>query len=257
MSSTRRTAIVAGVLFLVTEVAAIGGLALYRPVLHDLGYVVGPGDDSRVFLGALCEFVLALAVTGTGAALYPVLRRRNEGAAVGYVCGRLLEAAVIVVGIISVLSVVTLRQQAEGATVADDATPATVARALVAFHDWTFLFGPNFVLGANTLVLAGLMYTSRLVPRFIAVLGLAGGALICASATAVLFGVYEQVSVAGALAALPVFAWEVTLAVRLLGRGLGGGGPRASPRRGGGPPPHHTVYGPPGARPPKATAPGP
>ena len=112
MSTTRRTAVVVGVLFLVTgvtEVTAIGGLALYRPVLHDTGYVVGPGADTRVFLGALCEFVLALAVTGTGVVLYPVLRRRNEWAALGYVCGRLLEATVIVVGIISVLSVVTLR----------------------------------------------------------------------------------------------------------------------------------------------------
>ncbi|MBT1186915.1 DUF4386 domain-containing protein [Streptomyces sp. CJ_13] len=220
MSETRRLAVVAGALFLVTEVAAIGGLALYRPVLEGPGYVLGSGADTRVFLGALCELVLALAVTGTGAALYPVLRRRGEGAAVGYVCGRLLEAAVIVVGIVSVLAVVTLRRSAGPSGAADAASLVTAGKTLVALHDWTFLLGPNFVLGANTLVLACLMYTSRLVPRAVAVLGLAGGALICASATAVLFGVYEQVSVAGSLAALPVFAWEVTLAVRLLFKGF-------------------------------------
>ncbi|WP_327301449.1 DUF4386 domain-containing protein [Streptomyces goshikiensis] len=220
MSETRRLAVVAGALFLVTEVAAIGGLALYRPVLEGPGYVVGSGADTRVFLGALCELVLALAVMGTGAALYPVLRRRGEAAAVGYVCGRLLEAAVIVVGIVSVLAVVTLRRSAGSSGAADAASLVTAGKALVALHDWTFLLGPNFVLGANTLVLACLMYTSRLVPRAVAVLGLAGGALICASATAVLFGVYEQVSVAGSLAALPVFAWEVTLAVRLLFKGF-------------------------------------
>ncbi|MEU3904525.1 DUF4386 domain-containing protein [Streptomyces goshikiensis] len=220
MSETRRLAVVAGALFLVTEVAAIGGLALYRPVLEGPGYVVGSGADTRVFLGALCELVLALAVMGTGAALYPVLRRRGEAAAVGYVCGRLLEAAVIVVGIVSVLAVVTLRRSAGPSGAADAVSLVTAGKALVALHDWTFLLGPNFVLGANTLVLACLMYTSRLVPRAVAVLGLAGGALICASATAVLFGVYEQVSVAGSLAALPVFAWEVTLAVRLLFKGF-------------------------------------
>ncbi|GHD65100.1 DUF4386 domain-containing protein [Streptomyces goshikiensis] len=220
MSETRRLAVVAGALFLVTEVAAIGGLALYRPVLEGPGYVVGSGADTRVFLGALCELVLALAVIGTGAALYPVLRRRGEAAAVGYVCGRLLEAAVIVVGIVSVLAVVTLRRSAGPSGAADAASLVTAGKALVALHDWTFLLGPNFVLGANTLVLACLMYTSRLVPRALAVLGLAGGALICASATAVLFGAYEQVSVAGSLAALPVFAWEVTLAVRLLFKGF-------------------------------------
>ncbi|MFI8262587.1 MULTISPECIES: DUF4386 domain-containing protein [unclassified Streptomyces] len=228
MGSTRKTAVVTGVLFLVTEVAAIGGLVLYGPVLHDAGYVLGPGADTRVFLGALCELVLALAVIGTGVALYPVVKRQNEGAALGYVCGRLLEAAVIVVGIISVLSVVTLRRESAGAPGGDAASLVTAADALVAIHDRTFLLGPNFVLGANTLVLACLMYRSRLVPRPLAALGLIGGALICASATAVLFGLYEQVSDAGTLAALPVFAWEVGLAVRLLAKGFTGPGGTAT-----------------------------
>ncbi|MFF3594556.1 DUF4386 domain-containing protein [Kitasatospora indigofera] len=221
MRPTRGTATVAGVLFLVTEITAIGGLALYGPVLKGADYVTGSGADGRVFLGALSELLLAAAVVGTGVTLYPVLRRQQEGAALGYVCARLLEAAVIVVGIVSLLSVVTLRQDfASGAVDSDAASVRTVARALVAVHDRTFLVGPNFVLGANTLVLARLLYRSRLVPRFVAVLGLVGGPLICASATAVLFGVYGQVSPAGSLAALPVFAWEVTLAVRLIAKGF-------------------------------------
>ncbi|WP_308365120.1 DUF4386 domain-containing protein [Streptomyces sp. ISL-86] len=221
MSSTRRVAVVAGVFFVVTEIAAIGGLALYGPVLKGADYVVGSGGaDTRVFLGALFEIVLAMAVVGTGVTLFPVIKRQNEGAALGYVCGRLLEAAVIVVGTISVLSVVTLRRDSAGDAGADTASLVTVGKTLVAIHDWTFLFGPNFILGANTLVLACLMYRSGLVPRFIAVLGLVGGPLICASATAVMFGLYEQVSVAGSLAAIPVFAWEVTLAVRLIAKGF-------------------------------------
>ncbi|GAA1504211.1 hypothetical protein GCM10009730_03900 [Streptomyces albidochromogenes] len=220
MLSTRRTAVVAGVLFLVTEVAAIGGLALYGPVLRDADYVVGSGADTRVFLGALSEMVLAAAVVGTGVVLYPVLRKRDEGAALGYACARLLEAAVIVVGIISVLSVVTLRRDFAGAAGGDAASLVTAGRTLVAVHDWTFLVGPNFALGANSLVLAWLMHRSGLVPRFIAVLGLTGGALICVSATAVMFGLYEQVSVPGSVAAIPVFTWEVSLAVWLIAKGF-------------------------------------
>ncbi|WP_405021054.1 DUF4386 domain-containing protein [Kitasatospora sp. NBC_00070] len=222
MSSDRRTAKVAGGLFLITEVAAVGGLTLYGPALRNADYVLGAGADARVFAGALCEIVLVLAVIGTGVVLYPVLRRRNEAAALGYVCGRLLEAAVIAVGIVAVLSVVTVRREV-GAGVGGEA----VARALVAVHDWTFLLGPNFVLGANTLVLAVLMYRSRLVPRFVAVLGLVGGPLICVSATAVLFGLYGQVSPVGSLAAVPVFAWEVTLAVRLIVKGFDPAAPAA------------------------------
>ncbi|MGW0563221.1 DUF4386 domain-containing protein [Streptomyces sp. NPDC003016] len=220
MVSTRRTAVAAGAFFLVTEVAAIGGLVLYGPVLQDAEYVLGPGADTRVFLGALFEIVLAAAVVGTGVVLFPVLKKQNEAAALGYVCARLLEAAVIIVGIISVLSVVKLRREFEGAADSDAASLATAGKTLVAIHDWTFLMGPNFILGANSLVLAWLMYRAGLVPRFIAVLGLVGGALICASATGVMFGLYEQVSVAGSVAAIPVFAWEVSLAIWLIAKGF-------------------------------------
>ncbi|MEU9375761.1 DUF4386 domain-containing protein [Streptomyces sp. NPDC048255] len=218
MSSDRRTAVVAGVLFLVTEVAAIGGLALYQPVLDGAAGTLAPGAGTSAFLGALCELVLVAAVIGTGVALFPVIKRRHEGMALGYVCFRLLEAVVIAVGILGVLTLVTLRQDPAGA--AGAAGTAGADRALVALHDWTFLLGPNFALGLNTALLAYLMYRSRLVPRFIAVLGLVGGPLICASAVAVLFGLYEQVSVAGSAAAVPVFAWEVALAVRLIAKGF-------------------------------------
>ncbi|MFC8453302.1 DUF4386 domain-containing protein [Kitasatospora sp. NPDC057223] len=218
MNPDRRTAMVAGVLFLVTEVAAIGGLVLQRPALGAAGRVLGPGAESRVFLGVLCEVVLVVAVVGTGVALYPVLRRRSEGLALGYVCGRLLEAAVITVGILGVLSVVTLRRDLAGA--ADTAPLAAAVRGLVALHEWTFLLGPNIALGLNTLLLAYLMYRTGLVPRFVAVLGLVGGPLICASAVAVMFGLYPQLSGPGSAAAVPVFAWEVALAARLVTRGF-------------------------------------
>ena len=220
MSPTRRTAVVAGAFFIVTEIAAIAGLVLYQPVLNGANYIVGSGADTRVFFGAFFEVILAIAVIGTGVTLFPILKKQNEGVALGYVCGRLLEAAVIVVGIISILSVVTLRQDLAGTAGTDNAALAAVGKSLVAVHDWTFLLGPNFVLGVNSLLLAYLMYRSALVPQFIAVLGLVGGALVCASATAVMFGLYEQVSAWGSIAALPVFAWEVSLAGWLIVKGF-------------------------------------
>ncbi|MGW1765967.1 DUF4386 domain-containing protein [Streptomyces sp. NPDC002073] len=221
MSSDRRTAVAAGVLFLVTEVAAIAGLALYRPVLDGVAGTLGSGAATSAFLGALCELTLVAAVIGTGIVLFPVLRRRHEGMALGYACLRLLEAAVITVGVLSVLTLVTLRQETAGLPGTVQATgTAGVDRALVVLHDWTFLVGPNVALGLNTVLLAYVMYRARLVPRFIAVLGLIGGPLICASAVAVMFGVYEQISVTGSALAVPVFAWEVALAVRLIAKGF-------------------------------------
>lgn len=220
MNSTRKIAVVAGVFFLVTEVTAIASLLLYGAVLNVPNYIATPGNDTSIFLGALSEILLAIANIGTAVTLFPIVKRWSEGIALGYVCGRLLESAVIVVGIISLLSVVTLRQDFAGTAIASSAPLAAIGKSLVAIHDWTFLFGPNFVLGVNTLMLAYLMYSSRLVPRFIAVLGLIGGPVIFASAIAVMFGLYQQTSTLGLIAGLPVLAWEVTLAIWLIVKGF-------------------------------------
>jgi Domain of unknown function (DUF4386) len=220
MSSARKLATLAGTLYLITHLTSIGGLALYGPVLNDPGYPLGPGADTRVLLGAFLEGVLALAVVGTAVTLFPVVKRRNEGVALGYVGLRVLEAALIGAGIVSLLAVVTLRRDLAGATDTDAAALAAAGQALVAFHDWALLLGPSFVLGVSTTLLAYLMYRSELVPRIITLLGLVGGPLIFASAILVMFDVYEQVSAWGAITALPVFAWEVSLGVWLVVKGF-------------------------------------
>jgi hypothetical protein len=219
MSSTRRLAVAAGVFFLITEVTSLAALVLYHPVLHDSRYILGSGANGHVLLGGFLEVILAIANIGTGVALYPIVKRHNPALALGYVVGRLLEAAVIVVGIISVLSIVTLRQHATGPGT-DTASLVTVGKSLVAIHDWTFLLGPGLIIGVNSLMLAYVMHRSRLVPRSIAMLGLVGGPLVFASSTAVLFGVYPQASTWGFVAALPVFAWEVSLATYLIVKGV-------------------------------------
>ncbi|MEV4656660.1 DUF4386 domain-containing protein [Micromonospora sp. NPDC049301] len=204
-------------LFLITEIAAITGMTLYQPALSDVSYIGGAGADTRVLLGALSELIVVMAVIGTAVTLYPVIKRQNEGIALAHVCGRLLEAAVITVGMVSVLSIVTLRQDGAGPS-NDDGSLAAVGQSLVAIHEWAFLLGPNVILGMNSLLLAYLVYRSQMVPRTIAVLGLIGGPLVTTSAVAVMFGLYSPVD--HAIAAVPVFAWEVSLAVHLIIKGF-------------------------------------
>jgi uncharacterized protein DUF4386 len=213
VSSTKNNAILAGVFFIVAAAAAIAGLALYDPVLNDPGYITDASrTDTQVLVGAFCEVLVVISVIGTGVTLYPVVRRFGEATAIAYLVGRLLEAAVIAVGIISLLSIVALRQDGGG----DVAT----GKALVALHDATFLFGPGLAIGINTVLLASLMYRSQLVPRAIARIGLVGGPLVFASSVAVLFGAYDQVSSASVVAALPVFVWEMSLAVWMIAKGF-------------------------------------
>jgi hypothetical protein len=215
----RKTAFVAGACYLLTFVTSIPTLALYGPV-KKLNYIVGSGSDAGVHWGAFIEVILALAGVGTALALYPIVRRQNQAAALGFVTARLLEASMIVVGVVSLLTVVTLRQDSSGATGADAAALITTGKSLVAFHNWTFVLGQSLMPGVNALLLGSLLYRSRLVPRAIPMLGLIGAPLLLASVTATIFGIYDQVSVIGTFAALPVAVWELSLGVWLVVKGF-------------------------------------
>jgi len=222
MTSPRKTALVTGVFFMITIVASIpAAYVFYTPVLGHPGYITGPGADTRVSLGALLEIITVIANIGTAVTLFPLLKRENEGVALGYVAARIVESVVIVVGILSLLAVVTLRQDLAGAAGADAGSLALAGETLVAVHDRTFLLGPGFLSGVgNGLMLGYLMYRSRLVPRGMAVLGLVGGPLVAISGIAVLLGLYGQVSPWSAVATLPEFAWEASLAVYLVVKGF-------------------------------------
>jgi Domain of unknown function (DUF4386) len=214
----RRLALVAGVLFVITFITAIAAVILYDPVLNDPNYIVSAGADTRVFLGAFLELLLIIANIGTALALFPILKRHNEGVALGYVAARVVECTFIAVGIVSLLSVVTLRQDAAGA---DAGSLVAVGQSLVAIHDWTFLLGPGFVVGVgNGLLLGYLMYRSGLVPRPMAMLGLVGGPLVCASGVAVMFGAFEPGSAGQSIATIPEIAWEASLGIYLIAKGF-------------------------------------
>jgi hypothetical protein len=212
---------VTGVLFIITFITAIPALLLFDPVLNDNRYITGAGADNRIFLGATLELLLIIANIGTALALFPILKRQNEGLALGYVAARVVECVFIAVGILSVLAVVTLRQGATTGQGADVGALVVVGEALVAVKDWTFLLGPGFVVGVgNGLMLGYLMYRSGLVPRPMSALGLVGGPLVCASGLAVMFGVFELGSVWQFIATIPEIAWELSLGIYLTVKGF-------------------------------------
>lgn len=222
MISTRMIAFVTGVLFIVTFITSIpAAFVFYPPVLNDPNYVISAGADMGVKLGALLEVILVVANVGTAVVLYPLVKRQNHIIAVGYVTARVLESAMIAVGVLSLLSVVSVRQEFAGAAGADAAALVPIGSALVAVHDWTFLLGPGFLapLG-NGILLGYLMYRSGLVPRGMAMLGLVGGPLLIASFVGVLFGVFAQVSLPVAVATVPEFLWELSLGIYLVAKGF-------------------------------------
>jgi len=207
MTSLRKYSLAAGVFYLLTFVS-IPTLSLYRSV-RGPNFVVGTGPDSPVLLGVLLEMIVALAGIGTAVALYPVVKRQGEARAVGFVASRTLEAATIYVGIVSLMSIVTLRQAGAGSTA------LVTAQGLAAQYQWTFLFAQSFIPAVNGVLLGSLLYQSRLVPRWLPVLGFIGAALLVLCWLAVFLGSIPAISPIAALAALPIAVWEFSLGVYL------------------------------------------
>jgi hypothetical protein len=212
MSLDQKRARVFGVLYLITFITSIPALLLYQPVLDDpVGYIAGAGHDKRILFAVLLELLLIIANIGTAVVIFPIVKRQSEELALGYVTARIFECTFILVGIVSVLGIITLRNQVAGAS------EATVAYTLAAIKDWTFLLGPGWVVGwGNGLILGYLMYRSELVPRRVAWLGLIGGPLIIITGTTIMFGGNHPGNAlhsVQAIATIPEFLWELFLGV--------------------------------------------
>ena len=208
-----------GVLYLVTFVTSIPALLLYETVLrHKVSYIAGAGHDKQVLLGAFLELLLIIANIGTAVVIFPILRRQNEELSLGYVTARVVECTFILVGILSMVTIVTLRNHAVGPA------EATVAYTLAAIKDWTFLLGPGWVVGwGNGLILGYLMYKSELVPRRWCWLGLIGGPLIIITGTAILFtgnNPSHALRSLQSIATIPEAAWELFLGIYCTWKGF-------------------------------------
>ena len=212
MAWSRKISLTAGVLYLLTFVS-IPTLAMYGQV-KSANYILGAGPDTSAIIGGILEIIVALAGIGTAVTLFPVLKKQNEGAALGLVAARVLESGTIFVGVAFLLSIVTFRHDGAGA----GALPTS--HALVALYDRIFLLGQSFMPAVCDSLLGYMLYKSRLVPRRLSMLGIVGGPLLVIGYLAVLFGAITQHSSVAGLSALPVAVFEYSLGVWLIVKGF-------------------------------------
>ena len=221
MKSNRSNAIAAGILFIIAAVAAMTGRILYGPILVDPEYIIkGTAHEAQVLWGAFFEILTAFAVIGTPIALFPVLRKYNQGMAIATVSFRLLESTMIIVGILSLMTIVTLSHQFANEINPDNTAYLMAGKTLLALQNWTFAFGPNIALGPSTFMTGYLLHKAKLVPRFISIMGMIGGPVIFTCGVLIMFGLFTQTSLWGGLLAIPVFVYEMSLAIRLLAKGF-------------------------------------
>ena len=207
----QRIARVTGLLFIATFVTSIPARLLFAPLWGDGGVAY---SDTSIYVGAVLEFLVIAANVGTAVVLYPAVKRQSEIGAIGYVTARVMECTAIMIGLFSLLSVVTLQQNVAAGTEA-------VTASLVATYEWSFLFGPGLLAGiGNGLILGYLMYRSNLVPRRMSVLGLVGGPMLIVAFLLVLFGAIEVNSPWQFLLTVPEIAWEASFGIYLVWKGF-------------------------------------
>jgi hypothetical protein len=216
----RNHARAAGIFYLLTFASSIPALILIGPILHHADYVTSGGQDTRVLWGCLLDGVNALTAVGSAVALYPVVKRQNGSLALGFVTSRLIEAVVVMIGVVSLLAVVTMRQDLGGATGTEATSLTTTATALVDLRNWTFLLGPGLMPAFNAILLGTLLYRSRLVPRMIPTVGLFGAPLLLAAFALTFFGAVEQVSSLSGVLTMPVAAWELSVGLWMTFKGF-------------------------------------
>jgi len=210
----------AGIFYLLTFASSIPALLLLAPILDDPGYILGPGHDTQVLWACLLDVVNAVTAIGTAVAVYPVVKHVNESLALGFVMSRMTEAAVVVTGVVALLTVVVLRQEIGGPGAADPEALTATGQALVIARDWTFLFGPGFMASVNAVLFGTLLYRSRLVPRIIPTMGLVGAPLLLAANLLTFFGHNTQTGGWTMLVTLPVAAWELSIGFYMTFKGF-------------------------------------
>jgi hypothetical protein len=207
MESDQRHARLFGVLFILTFLTSIPAALIFDSVVLDdpAGFIAGSGNENLLYLAVMLEFFLIIANVGTAVVLYPIARRQSRVLALSYVAARIMESVFIAGGIIFVLGIVSLRQDASGA--------AELAVSLGALKDWTALLGPGMIVPfGNGLILGYLMYKSGLVPRGWTWLGLIGGPILFFSNLGMLFGWWTESPISALLVA-PEFIWEAFLGI--------------------------------------------
>jgi hypothetical protein len=220
----RGRARLAGVLYVVTFLS-IPTLWLYKPVKDHANFVLGAGSTSGVMAGALSEVIVGLAGTATAVVLFPVLKRQSESAALGVVTARVVETVLIFTGVVSLLTVITLRNDVAGTAGADRASLITAGHTQVAVYNWTFLLSQALMPVIVDALLGYLLYRSRLVPRLLPIVALIGAPLLLANDIAIFFGAYAKGSALDGLATIPIAVFELAFGIWLIVKGFNASSP--------------------------------
>ncbi|MFX0151897.1 MAG: DUF4386 domain-containing protein [Candidatus Hodarchaeota archaeon] len=220
MNTYKTNAIISGVLFITATGAAIVSGFFLLPILQASDYLTEISEkEIQVALGAFFYFIMAAAGAGIAIPMYPILKRHNEGMALGAVGFRMIEGAIFMVGVMCVLALVPLSQEFVDAGASADPYFQNIGKLLLTGYTIDQAVVPGvFAFSIGALMYYYIFYQSKLVPRWLSVWGLIGITLGIANGLLDIFGgIDETISM---LLDLPIFVNEMVLAVWLIVKGF-------------------------------------
>jgi hypothetical protein len=210
-----------GYFFIIAAVSSIIGLKLYDPILNDNNFLLSASSNySQIILGAINELILCITAVGTGIMFFPPLKYYNEKIALAYLSFRLLEVVFIMIGIVSVLTALSVSRHYYNGVVIDKDNAQNLMLTFISLHKWSFMLGPNFMLSINTFLYSYVFFKTDVLPKNLTMLGISASLLIMLAAILEMFGIIQQISIWGILLALPIALYEMTLAIWLLVKGM-------------------------------------
>ena len=221
MDTSRENAIIVGVFYIVATVAGMLSLPFTEPALNAPDYLVNvSASENQVLIGALIELIMAVAVAGIGITVYPVIRKYNVSSAIGYFGARIVEGVIFFIGVISLLTLLTLSQEFVKAGAPDASYFQSLGTLLLAARDWGGHVLGSIAFSLGALMFYYLLYQLKLIPRWLSVWGLIGAPLALAEGLLIMFDIIDPLSTNAILLNLPLAVNEIVLAVWLIVKGF-------------------------------------
>jgi hypothetical protein len=197
-----------------------GSIILIESILSDPDYLVTVSENIiPLIIGVLIALIDCVAFVGIAVLMFPILKKHNEPVALGYIGTRIAELVIILVYLIPPLLLITLSQEYVKAGASDASNFQTLGAVLQAERYWVFRL--IYILnGVASLTFCYLLYKSKLVPRFLSVWGLIGGAVILIGTSVDMFGLIDVNQGAGMIVVLPLGLFELILPIWLFVKGF-------------------------------------
>ena len=184
----RKSATIVGILFIIATVSPILTFFFLDSLESPDFLVTIAANETKVIQGLLIELVWALAVLSIPVMIFPVLKKHDEGLALGFVGFRFIEAVSVIVHSIILLGLLALSQEYVTAGAPAGSIYLTLGGLLLAARDGAFLIGSGIIWSLSALVLNYALLQSKLVPRWLSGWGLVGGTLSLTVYLSQLFG---------------------------------------------------------------------